>query len=68
MYFNLEGHDEWVKKYVKIWGAVEEHLFQSLTTEVINKGKFINPKLNMYGDKIGVQYHGKEVPYNTYYG
>ena len=20
----------------------------------------------MYGDKIGVQYHGKEVPYNTH--
>ena len=66
MCFNLEGHDEWVKKYVKIWGAVEEQLFQSLTTEVLNKGKFINPKLNMYGDQIGVQYHGKEVPYDKH--
>ena len=66
MCFNLEGHDEWVKKYVKIWGSVEEQLFQSLATEVLNKGKFINPKLNMYGDKIGVQYHGKEVPYDKH--
>ena len=52
----LEGHDEWVEKYKKIWEAVEAQLFQSLTTEVVNKGKYINPKLNMYGDKIAVKY------------
>ena len=51
MSFNLEGHDEWIEKYKKIWEAVEAQLFQSLTTEVVNKSKYINPKLNMYGDK-----------------
>ena len=62
--FNLEGHDEWIEKYKKIWEAVEAQLFQSLITEVVNKGKFINPKLNMYGDKVAVNYDCKEVPYN----
>ena len=67
MSFNLEGYDEWVEKYKKIWEAVEAQLFQSLTTEVVNKGKYINPKLNMYGDKIAVKYHdGKEVPYDKH--
>ena len=67
MSFNLEGHDEWIEKYKKIWEAVEAQLFQSLTTFVVNKGKYINPKLNMYGDKIAVKYHdGKEVPYDKH--
>ena len=67
MCFNLEGHDEWIKKYEKIWGGVEAQLFQSLTTEVVSKGKYINPKLNMYGDKIAVKYHdGKDVPYDKH--
>ena len=36
-------------------------------TEVVNKGKFTNPKLNMYGDKVAVKYHdGKAVPYNKW--
>ena len=64
--FNFEGHDEWIKKYEKIWGSVEAQLFQSLATEVVNKGKYINPKLNMYGDKVAVQYNGKEVPYDKH--
>ena len=66
MSFNLEGYDEWIEKYEKIWNAVETQIFQSLTTSVVNKGKYINSKLNMYGDKIAVSYHGKEVPYNIY--
>ena len=67
MCFNLEGHNEWIKKYEKIWAAVEAQLFQSLTTEVINKGKYINPKLNMYGDRVAVKYHdGKDVPYGKH--
>ena len=46
---------------------MEAQLFQSLTTEVVNKGKYINPKLNMYGDKIAVKYHdGKEIPYDKH--
>ena len=59
MSFNLEGHDEWIEKYKR--EAVEAQLFQSLTTEVVNKGKYINPKLNMYGDKIAVKYHDGKV-------
>ena len=67
MSFNLEAHDEWIEKYKKIWEAVEAQLFQCLTTEVVSKGKYINPKLNMYGDKIAVKYHdGKEVPYDKH--
>ena len=66
MCFNLEGHDEWIKQYEKIWSAVEAQLFQSLATEVVNKGKYINPKLNMYGDKVAVQYHDKDVPYDKH--
>ena len=66
MSFNLEGHGEWIEKYKKIWEAVEAQLLQSLTTEVVNKGKYINPKLNMYGDRVVVQYHGKEVPYDKH--
>ena len=67
MSFNLEGHDEWIEKYKKIWEAVEAQLFQSLTTEVVSKGKYINLKLNMFGDKIAVKYHdGKEVPYDKH--
>ena len=61
MSFNLEGHDEWIEKYKKIWEAVEAQLFQCFTTEVVNKGKYINPKLNMV-----VQYYGKEVPYDKH--
>ena len=45
---------------------MEAQLFQSLTTEVVNKGKYINPKLNMYGERVVVQYHGKEVPYDKH--
>ena len=56
MRFNLEGHDEWIEKYKKIWEAVEAQVFQSLTTEVVNKGQYINPKLNMYGEKVAVKY------------
>ena len=67
MAFNLEGRDEWIEKYKKIWEVVEAQLFQCLTTEVVSKGKYINPKLNMYGDKIAVKYHdGKEVPYDKH--
>ena len=67
MSFNLEAHDEWLENYKKIWEAVEAQLFQCLTTEVVSKGRYINPKLNMYGDKIAVKYHdGKEVPYDKH--
>ena len=67
MSFNLETHDEWMENYKKIWEAVEAQLFQCLTTEVVSKGRYINPKLNMYGDKIAVKYHdGKEVPYDKH--
>ena len=67
MSFKLEGHDEWIEKYTKILGAVEAQLFQSLTTEVVNKGKCINPKLNIYkGEKVAVQYYGEEVPYGKH--
>ena len=67
MSFNLETHDEWMENYKKIWEAVEAQLFQCLTTQVVSKGRYINPKLNMYGDKIAVKYHdGKEVPYDKH--
>ena len=67
MSFNLEGREEWIENYKKIWEAVEAQLFQCLTTEVVSKGRYINPKLNMYGDKIAVKYHdGKEVPYDKH--
>ena len=67
MSFNLEGHNEWIVKYKKIWEAVEAQLFQCLTTDVVSNCKYINPKLNMYGDKIAVKYHdGKEVPYDKH--
>ena len=67
MSFNLEAHDEWIENYKKIWEAVEAQLFQCLTTEVVSKCRYINPKLNMYGDKIAVKYHdGKEVPYDKH--
>ena len=67
MSFNLETHDDWIENYKKIWEAVEAQLFQCLTTEVVSKGRYINPKLNMYGDKIAVKYHdGKEVPYDKH--
>ena len=39
-------------KYIKIWDAVQAMIFELFTTEGVNKGKFINPKLNMYGDKV----------------
>ena len=67
MSFNLEGREEWIENYKKIWEAVEAQLFQCLTTEVVSKGRYINRKLNMYGDKIAVKYHdGKEVPYDEH--
>ena len=50
-----------IKKKKKIWDAVETQLFQCLITEVVNKGKYRNPKLKTYGDKVAVQYDGKEV-------
>ena len=46
---------------------MEAQLFQYLTTDVVSNCKYINPKLNMYGDKIAVKYHdGKEVPYDKH--
>ena len=67
MSFNLEAHNEWMVKYRQIWEAVEAQLFQCLTTDVVSNCKYINPKLNMYGDKIAVKYHdGKEVPYDKH--
>ena len=67
MSFNLEPHNEWIVKYGQIWEAVEAQLFQCLTTDVVSNCKYINPKLNMYGDKIAVKYHdGKEVPYDKH--
>ena len=66
MRFNLEGHDEWIEKYKKIWEAVEAQVFQSITTEVVNKGQYINPKLNMYGDRVALKFYGKDVPYGKH--
>ena len=51
MGFNLEGHDEWIEKYKKVWNAVKTQLLQCLTTLVVNNGKYMNPKLKMYSDK-----------------
>ena len=63
MGFNLEGHEDWLEKYRKIWVAVEEQVFQTFTKDPINKERYINPKLKEYNGQITTKYHGRDVPY-----
>ena len=63
MGFDLEGHEEWLEKYVKIWDAVEEQVFQSFEKDPVNKNRYINAKLKAYDGKILTNFHGRDVPY-----
>ena len=63
MGFDLEDHEEWLEKYVKIWAAVEEQVFQSFTKDPVNKDRYINAKLKEYDGKILTNFHGLDVPY-----
>ena len=61
MFFNLEAHDEWIEKYFKNIGSCGSAAIPM--SEVVKKGKYVNPKLKMYGEKVAVNYRdGGDVP------
>ena len=64
MGFDLQqGHEDWLEKYIKIWDAVEDQVFQSFTKAPVNKDRYINPKIKEYDGKITTKFHGRDVPY-----
>ena len=53
-------------QYRNIFNEVEsQQLFEKLTTEPI-KGKYIRGKLKAWKESIKTNFHGQNVPYDTY--
>ena len=65
MSFNVSEEKEWVSQYKKICNEVESQLFERLATEPI-KGKYVRGKLKTWKESIKINFHGQDVPYNTY--
>ena len=65
MSFSVFQANEWVPQYKKIWNEVGSQLFDKLTTEPI-KDKYVHGKLKMRTECIKTNFHGEDVPYDTY--
>ena len=63
--FNFPEEKEWLSQYKKIWNEVESQLFDKLATEPI-KGKYVRGKLKTWKESIKTNFHGQDIPCNTY--
>ena len=67
MSFNVSEAREWVLQYNKIWNEVESQLFEKLTTGLIKgEGRYVHGKLKMWKERIKINFHGQDVPYDMY--
>ena len=65
MSLNVSQEKEWMSQYKKIWNEVESQLFEKLATELI-KRKYVRDKLITWKESIKINFHGLDLPYNTY--
>ena len=67
MSLNVSEAKEWVSQYKNIWNEVESQLFQKLAAEPIKgKGKYVHGKLKTWKERIKINFHGQDVPYDMY--
>ena len=67
MSFNVSEEKEWVSQYKKIWNEVESQLFEKMVTEPIKReGRYVNGKLKTWKERIKIDFHGQDVPYDMY--
>ena len=65
MSFNVSQEKEWMSQLKKIWNEVESQLFEKLATELI-KRKYVRDKLITWKESIKINFHGLDLPCNTY--
>ena len=58
MGFNVGEDEVWVRQYEAISKKIEELLGQKLEGELLNNGKYINPKLITWDDEIRTRFKG----------
>ena len=67
MSFNASDIPEWVLQYRNICNDVELQLFKKLTTEPIKgESKYMHDKLKTWKERIKMNFHGKDIPYDMY--
>ena len=68
MSFNVGDEENmgWLDRYQGIWKEVESQLFESLSKEPVQDDKYLRSKLKTWKEKIKTNFHGKEVPHDTY--
>ena len=67
MSFNVSEEKAWVAQYKKIWNEVESQLSEKLATKLIKgEGKYVHGKLKTWKERIKINFHGQDVPYDMY--
>ena len=67
MSFNVSEEKTWKTQYEKIWNEVKSHLLEKLATEPIKReGRYVNGKLKTWKERIKIDFHGQDVPYDMY--
>ena len=67
MSFNVSEEKEWVVQYKKIWNEVESQWFEKMATEPIKReGRYVNGKLKTWKERIKINFHGQDIPYNMH--
>ena len=67
MSFNVSEEKTWKAQYEKIWNEVKPHLLGKLATEPIKReGRYVNGKLKTWKERIKIDFHGQDVPYDMY--
>ena len=67
MSFNVSEEKTWKTQYEKIWNEVKSHLLEKLVTEPIKReGRYVNGKLKTWKERIKIDFHGQDVPYDMY--
>ena len=67
MSFNVSEEKQWVSQYKKIWNEVGSQLFENMVTEPIKReGRYVNGKLKTWKERIKIDFHGQDVPYDMY--
>ena len=56
MGFNVSEDEAWMKRYRDVWERIEEHLFEKLAGNPLNK--YINPKLITWDGEIRTKFRG----------
>ena len=67
MSFNFSEEKAWKTQYKKIWNEVEAQLFEKMATELIKReDRYVNGKLKTWKERVKVNFHGQDVPYNMH--